>query len=173
MKRLSLVIIVLTILVSCKNTEDNSNNNEQVTVTVHKKEPINEDEIKAVANKFLEFLHGKINFKEIKKMYVDLPYFSIWGIDNHTVDSIQEVGEEVLVTATINSRDPEEDDNSSTLLLKFIKIDGEWKIINSKGLGTFRANEMAYAIENNFIDENDNLWDVETLIAIKKSKNKK
>jgi len=168
MKKLSLLIIVLTLLVSCKNTEDNSNNKQQEAIT----ESINEDEIKAVANQFLELVHGKINFNKMKEMYLDMPRFMVWGIDGHAVEGVDQVDDAVIVTATIDSRDPEEVGNSSTLLLKLKKFDGDWKIINTKGLANFRENEMAYAIENNFIQENDDLWDVDKMMAIKKSKRK-
>ena len=165
MKKLSLLLIILTVLVSCKNTDEKPKNIQQEAVT----ESINEDEIKVFANQFLELLHGKIDFKKMKEMYVDMPRFNIWGIDGYTVEGVEQIDDELIVTSIVESRDSDIEGNS-IVLLKLKKIDGELKIIDSKGLASFFDYEIARAIENNTIQENDDLWDVEKIIAIKKAK---
>lgn len=148
---LSLVFIGLFLFNSCKS--------------------YNENEVKVVANNFLNAMHKPVDFKKMKANFNDFPFMSVHRIDEHSIRSIKEIDGEIIADVTtffINSKDEK---FTNDFLFKLKKVKETWKIVDSKGLSNIQSSyPNAYKFSQKSERLNDDLWDIETLIIVKKAK---
>lgn len=156
MKKLSIfcVFIVITIqLTSCKS--------------------YNEEEIKDVANTFLDAMHKPVDFKTMTAHYKDFDFVSVPRADKHTINSIKEINNEILANVSTSFTNHRGKIFKNNFILKFEKIDDTWKIVNSYNLSNPKGmypKVYKYALEKNLLKKTDSLWDVDLLKTIKKAK---
>ncbi len=133
--------------------------------------PYNENEIKTTANNFLDAMHKPVDFKKMKANFNDFNFMSIPRVDEHKIRSIKEVEGEIIADVSTFFVTHNKEKITNDFLLKFKKIENVWKIVDSKGLASlegFYPNAYKFAQKSNLL--NDNLWDMEVLQIVKKTK---
>lgn len=138
------------------------------------KKSYNEDEVNKTITEFLEAMKKPVDFKKMKESYVDFSFHSVPSVSKYEIKSLnKENGVVIAKIATTYKKRARV--STVDFTLKLTKIDGVWKITNSKGMPNIKLvypKAYKYALENNLFKISDSLWDMELNSVIQDARSK-
>lgn len=136
------------------------------------KESYNKEAVNTTLTNFLEAMKKPVDFDKMEEEYVGFSFYSVPSVSKYTIKSIKVENGNVIadIATTYKNRARV---SSADFTVKLNKIDGEWKITDSKGMSNFKMmfpKAYNYAINNKMFDSNNNdKWDLEMDKIIKKA----
>ena len=90
-------------------------------------------EAQKVALEFAEAMKRPVDFKTMKKLYVDFDRVSVWRVDDYKLKSTSKKGKQYeVVVYTFFETSTKKVENDITFILE--EREGEWKIVDSVNL---------------------------------------
>lgn len=141
-------------------------------ITISCKNSYDEVAVNKTLSEFLDAMKKPVDFKKMKEHYIGYSFHSVPTVGEYTIESINQENDDIIVNVSTTYKNRARVYNTD-FILKLKEVDGNWKIIDSKGMSNFKMmfpEAYNYAINNKLFDVNSNdKWDLEMDKIIKKA----